>query len=246
MNMFIAQCKAELLRSLRNKKVVIFSIGVPMLFYLIFTNSAGGDSGTGGTAWKTYYLMSMTAFGLLSISINTLGVRMSQERAQGWVRCLHVTPLPSSAYVGAKIVSMSVVNAAIIAVMFLAGGLIKGVQLSMAQWVGCGLWLLIGSLTFLALGTLVGMVRKAELAQVIASLLQIGLSLIGGLWMPVDAMPPMMKAIAVWTPSYNFGNGTWSLIAGHLPEWTSLTVLAAYLIVFVLLSSYLAKKQEAV
>ncbi|MCP1307387.1 ABC transporter permease [Paenibacillus tyrfis] len=246
MNMFIAQCKAELLRSLRNKKVVIFSIGFPMLFYLIFTNSAGGDAGMGGTAWKTYYLMSMTAFGLLSVSVNTLGVRMSQERAQGWVRCLHVTPLPSGAYVGAKIVSMALVNTAIIVVMFLAGGLLKGVQLSMAQWVGCGLWLLIGSLTFLALGTLVGMFKKAELAQVIASLLQIGLSLIGGLWMPVDAMPPLMKAIAVWTPSYNFGNGTWSLIAGRLPDFMNLAILAAYLIAFVILSSYLAKKQEAV
>ncbi|KIL40726.1 ABC transporter permease [Gordoniibacillus kamchatkensis] len=243
---FIAQCKAELLRSLRNKRVLFFSIGFPVVFYLIFTSTVGGNTEVGGAAWKSYYLMSMTAFGLLASSINSLGVKLAQERAQGWVRLLRITPLSQPAYFGSKLVSMSLLNAGIIAIMFLVGYLAKGVHLSAGAWIGCAVWLLFGSLAFLALGSLIGLARRVELTQTLATMCQLILAMLGGLWFPTEAMPEAMKTIAQAMPTYHFAHGTWAVVAGNTPAWSDAVVLAAYLLGFVILSSYISKKQDAV
>jgi ABC-2 type transport system permease protein len=243
---FAAQCKAELLRSLRNRRVLFFSIGFPVVFYLIFTSTVGGNTQVGGADWKSYYLMSMTAFGLLASSINSLGVKLAQERTQGWVRLLRVTPLSQTAYFGSKLVSMSLLNAGIIAVMFLVGFFAKGVRLNIGQWTGCALWLLFGSLAFLALGSLIGLSKRVELAQTLATMCQLILAMLGGLWFPTDVMPQAMKDIAQAMPTYHFAHGAWSLVAGGTPSWSNAAVLAAYLLVFVILSTYISRKQDAV
>ncbi|RNB84585.1 ABC transporter permease [Brevibacillus fluminis] len=246
MKMFVSQCKMELLRLVRNKRFYFMSLGFPILFYMIFSSTVGENAEVGGTVWKAYYLISMTAFGLINASINSLAVKMSQERAQGLVRLLQITPLSPRAYIGAKILALSIVNLGVIVAMFLTGYFVKGVSLAPMQWIGCGIWLWAGSLIFLALGSLIGSSRKAEIAQILCTVLQLGLSLTGGLWMPVQSMPEVMREIAFWTPTFHFASGAWELLAGHAPGWGNAMILAAYLIVFVIGSSYVHQKQEAV
>ncbi|MBP0726436.1 ABC transporter permease [Bacillus sp. RG28] len=245
MQAFIAQCKAELLRSIRNKRFLIFTILFPVAFYFIFTSVNDSNMKINGVAWKAYYLMSMTAFGLLNSSISSLGVKMAQERSQGWVRLLKITPLSSIAYVGSKIIATSIINLGIIIMMFLVGKFGKGVDLSLTKWVSCGGWLLLGSIVFLALGSLVGTTKKPETAQPIASIFQLGLAMLGGLWMPVVTMPKLMQDIAHWMPTYNFAQGPWRILAGQSVDMKNIWILAGYLVLFFLLSSFILKKQNA-
>ena len=74
----------------------------------------------------------------------SFGVRLSQERGQGWTHLLKITPLPEGAYLTAKIIAQTVVNAFSILVIFIAGILINHVELTVGQWIGAGLWLLLG------------------------------------------------------------------------------------------------------
>jgi ABC-2 type transport system permease protein len=241
-----AQCKAEIMRTLRNKRFVFFSLVMPVMFYFIFTSTVGDNTKIGGTDWKAYYLMSMTVFGVVGASLNTMAIRFATERKQGWVRLIKITPLPSWAYIFSKIAAQSILNLGTIIMMFLIGALVKGVELSVMEWISCGIWIWLGVIPFLALGTLLGTLRSPEVVQVVAQIVYMGMSVLGGLWMPISTMPQLMQDIAKWLPTYRFGQGAWNIVAGLPLEWAGIGILSAYVLISVLLSSYILKRQEAV
>lgn len=241
-----AQCKAEILRTARNKRFVMFSIIMPVAFFFLFTSTVGSDAKVGGVDWSSYYLMSMTCYGIIGASFTTFSNRLSRERSQGWIRLLRITPLPSWAYVVSKLVAQGIINLFIIVMMFVIGGLGKQISLPVSAWIESGLWIWIGGLSFMALGTLVGTMKNPDVVQVLSTILYMGLSVVGGLWFPVDGMSSTMQTISKFTPTYRLGQGAWNIIGGGSVDWGGIGILAAYVVVFMILSSYILKKQEAV
>ena len=99
----VAQCKAEILRTARNKRFVMFSIIMPVPSSSYSQARGGSDTKIGGVDWSSYYLMSMTCYGIIGASFTTFSIRLARERSQGWIRLLRITPLPSWAYVVSKL-----------------------------------------------------------------------------------------------------------------------------------------------
>ncbi|MED2984070.1 ABC transporter permease [Bacillus thuringiensis] len=238
------QCKIEILRTFRNKLFIFFSLLMPVMFYYIFTNVVQVPQN--GDAWKAHYLISMATFSIVGTALFSFGVRLSQERGQGWTHLLKITPLPEGAYITAKIIAQTVVNAFSILVIFIAGILINHVELTVGQWIGAGLWLLLGVTPFLALGTVIGSIKKADAAAGLANILNMSLAIVGGLWMPIEVFPKMLRTIGEWTPTYHFGSGAWDIVAGKSIGWENIAVLGGYFLIFVVVSIYIRKRQEAV
>ena len=245
MKVFQIQCKMEIKRVLRNRYFVFWSLVMPILFYYIFTNVVNTNA-PDQAAWQAHYLMSMTVFSVMGSSMMTLGIRMVQERSQGWSTYMRITPLSDGVYFAAQMVGQSVIHVLSITIIFIAGALINNISLTALEWVMSGLWILLGSLPFLAIGTLIGLMKKVETAAGISNVLYMALAVTGGLWMPLEIMPKAMQTIAKWLPSYHFGSGAWEIVRGHAPEWKNLLILIAYLVLFMLLSKYIRRKQEAV
>lgn len=243
MNGLWMQCKAEVIRMLRNPYYIFWSLCMPIIFYIIFTQifNTNTDNQEG---WKAHYLMSMTTFSVMGSAIISLGIRNVEERTQGWSMIMKITPLSTSAYFFAKMVGQTVIHIFSITVIFIAG-VMNGVTLTAFEWIMSGLWILIASAPFLALGTLLGTMKKVETAAGVSNLLYMLLAILGGMWMPLEAMPKMIQNIGQWLPSYNFGNGVWSIVRGDFPDVMNIVILFGYFVVFVLLSSYIRKRQEA-
>ncbi|MCM3763543.1 ABC transporter permease [Neobacillus niacini] len=245
MKTFQIQCKVEIIRILRNRYFVFWSLVMPIIFYYVFTNLVNSNI-PNKSEWQAHYLMSMTVFSVMGSSMMTLGIRLVQERSQGWSTFLRTTPLSNTVYFAAQMVGQSVIHVFSIVIIFIAGALINDVSLTVLEWIMSGLWILLGSLPFLALGTLIGLMKKVETAAGVSNVLYMVLAVSGGLWMPLEVMPKMMQAIAKWLPSYNFGSGAWEIVRGGLPDWKNMMLLIAYLVLFMLLSNYIRRKQEVV
>ncbi|MEJ8305102.1 ABC transporter permease [Saccharibacillus sacchari] len=245
MKSLLMQSKAEILRILRNPYFVFWSLAMPILFYFVFTRVLNGDM-PNPEQWQAHYLMSMAAFSVMGTSVMTFGLRLVQERTQGWSTALRTTPLTGTAYAAAKMFAQMLLNLLCIVVIFVSGWLINGVHLSAAQWLASGLWIVLASLPFLALGGLIGCMKKVDTANGISNMLYMGLAISGGLWMPFEIMPEAVQRIGKWLPSYNYGEGAWSIAAGGTPSATSVVLLLGYLAAFMVLSGYVRKKQEAV
>ena len=82
--------KAEISRLRRNKRYLIFTVALPVMFYLIFGKSQTKGN---GVSFSAYYMVGMAAFGALSGAFNNNTIRISQERKDGWIRQLRLTPL---------------------------------------------------------------------------------------------------------------------------------------------------------
>ncbi|WP_152399651.1 ABC transporter permease [Paenibacillus cellulositrophicus] len=245
MQMLFMQCRAEMLRIIRNPYYVFWSLLMPIVFYFIFTRlvNAGIED---ASEWQARYLMSMTSFSVMGSAIMTLGIRMVQERTHGWSVFMRITPLPSSIYFFGKMFGQMVMHMFSIIVIFAAGFLMNGVHLSAGQWVGSGLWIWLASIPFLALGTLVGTMKRVDTASGVSNMVYMILAIAGGMWFPIDSFPAFLQSIGKWLPSYNFGSGAWDIAAGHSPSWQPVLILLGYLILFMVLSTYIRKKQEAV
>lgn len=185
-------------------------------------------------------------FSVMGSALMSLSIRNVEERSKGWSLLFKVTPLPDSVYFLAKMVGQSVVHLLSIMAVFIVGALINGVQLPLTTWLLSGMWLLVASFAFMALGTLIGLMKKVDTAMGVSNVLYLVLAVIGGLWMPLDVFPELLQAIGKWLPSYSFANGAWQLVVGEVPEWRNGFILIGYALIFMVLSVYIRRKQEAV
>jgi ABC-2 type transport system permease protein len=218
----------EAKRQWRNREILIFRLGLPLAIYLILIAVQDQpDPDSGGVPWQTGRMVALAALGAV-ISGLAAGPSLGEDRANGWLRQLRVTPLRASAAVAAKIaVAMSFVLPAI-ALVAAAGALIDDVTLDWAQWVGLvgGMWLATAPLT--ALGALIGLAFSAEGAQGATTLAFIVLWLLGGIFTPVSNLPDVLAAVAKALPSYGVVQVGDSLAGGASIPASAVTVLAAW------------------
>ena len=216
--------KIEALRTLRNRRYVIFVLLFPVALYLINAN-VYGDQIDGGVRQSVILMVSMAAYGALAASMMSSAVPLAQERDTGWLRQLQITPLPGWAVVSTKLaVAMLLVLPSLVLVCA-AAVLQQGVRLPAGQWalLLAALWL--GVVPFAGLGLTIGALLAPEAAQPAAVLSVFALSLLGGLWFPAQVMGGLFQTIARFTPAYPYGDLGWSVVAGTgLPAMDVLVV----------------------
>ena len=123
-----------------------------------------------------YFLVSMAAYGAIGAAMSQADP-IATERRQGWARQLRVTPLPSLAYVAAKVASAVLLTVPALALVGAAGQVVNHVDLGVCRpGPRRSPSLALGSIPFAALGLLIGYLLDAESAQggMVLSLLHAG------------------------------------------------------------------------
>jgi ABC-2 type transport system permease protein len=221
----------EIRRTFRDRRFIVFTMAVPVGFYLLWANVFGGDgtpdADTGLTV-KTHLLVSMAAYGALGAALTTTGARLAAERQNGWLRQLRVTPLRPWAVITSKIIASMCLALPAIILVGLAAVLTQHVHLSAAEWAGLIALMWLGTLPFAALGTLIGSVVGADAAQPLTIGLYLVLAILGGMWMPVSQLPKAMRTVAHWTPSNRFADLGWKIVGDHAPSAADGLILAGW------------------
>jgi ABC-2 type transport system permease protein len=219
---------SEVRRTFRSPRFVIFTVGFPLVYFLIFSGIYA--SGPDGAQALVALMVMMSAFGAISASIS-VGSRVAIERGIGWNRQLRLTPLPGWGYLAVKAaVAMLVALPALV-----VAAAVKGVDLSALTWLRVFLAAWIGVLPFAAIGLLVGMAATPDSAQGMSTVTMLLFSILGGVLIPPSVLPSVMVSIAKLLPSYwivdtamgqAFGTGIsaqgvavmlgWLLVAGAL------------------------------
>jgi ABC-2 type transport system permease protein len=214
MTSVIALTRLEIRRALRNRRVMFFTILYPTVLFLAIGGSANGN--IGDVPAKNYILISMATFGAIGAALTNNAQKIAQERKDGWTRQLRLTALPGNGYVTGKVVAATALTVPAIVVVFAAGAA-TGVHLSAGKWLMAFLLLWLASLSFTALGIAIGYGVPNDSVQLVAMISYIGLSLIGGLWVPITG--GIMRKVADATPTYQVRQLTTDLISGaHVPS----------------------------
>jgi ABC-2 type transport system permease protein len=236
--------KLEILRVLRNRKFMFFSVIYPAVLFFLLTSGAKPDTKLGDTGITTvmYYMVAMTAFGAMTAVLLGNSERIAREREKGWVRQLRLTALPGRGYVTAKIASAATISLPSIVLVMLVAAALKGVRMEAWQWGGILVCTWAGSLVFAALGVAVGYVATADTARPIAMLLYFSLAMLGGLWMPFSIFPQWLQHIAEYLPGRPYAALGQAIEFGDAPHLRDVAVLLVYLLLFAGGAAWLYRK----
>jgi ABC-2 type transport system permease protein len=198
----------ELLRTFRNRRFFIFSVGFPLvLFFLIAgPNRHNHDFASTGLSAPLFYMVGLAAFGTMNAMLSS-GARIASERQAGWNRQLRITPLSTRTYFRAKVLTAYVMALVALVVLY-ASGLSLGVSLSAHDWVKMTWLILVGLIPFAALGILFGHLLTADSIGPAMGGVTALFAFLGGVWFPITG--GVFGKIAQALPSY------WLVQASHV------------------------------
>jgi ABC-2 type transport system permease protein len=216
----------EVMRSLRNWRFLFFSLGFPLILFLIVAGS-NQHARLGGVPFPLYYMTGMAAWGGMMAVIST-GGSIAYERQLGWTRQIRITPLPRHVYFQTKVLSGYLMAVMTLAVLYLAGAML-GVRLSPGAWAAMTGLILVGLVPFVVLGILLGHLLKADsLGPAIGGVTSL-LALLGGAWGPL-ATTRVLLTVAKVLPSYWLVQAGKTAIGGHGWPVEAWTVIGAWVI----------------
>jgi ABC-2 type transport system permease protein len=223
--------KAEISRLRRNKRFLIFTVALPVMFYLIF----GKTTSTGyGVSFKAFYMVGMASFGAFSGAFNNNALRISQERKDGWIRQLRLTPLPAYAYVVGKILASMVTTVPSIVIVFLLGRFYGGVQLPVWKFLVCAIAIWIGTMIFAALAVACGYKLDPDSVQPVVLVVFFFFSIFGGLWWPLSGA---LRKFGEFTPTYQIVKISTDVIGHGTAALVNVIGIVAWFAIFVALAT---------
>ena len=102
--------RLEVRRLLRNRRTVLFTMVLPVVFFLAFgLNSAYANEADGHGNVSAFIMISLALYGAV-LATTSGGAMVSIERSAGWSRQLRLTPLSPAAYIAIKMLTALVLG----------------------------------------------------------------------------------------------------------------------------------------
>jgi ABC-2 type transport system permease protein len=203
----------ELLRTLRNRRFFLLSLGFPLVLYYVIVspNRNVHDFDGSGISFPLYYMVGLASFGTMSAMLSC-GARIAAERAVGWNRQLRITPLSPRAYFRVKVLT-GYMMALISLLALYAAGASLGVSLSAGEWLKMTGLILVGLVPFAALGVFLGhMLTPDSIGPAMGGGISL-LALLGGTWFPIGS--GFLHDLAQFIPSYWLVQASHVALGGH-------------------------------
>lgn len=195
---YLTEAKYEIVNGLRSPNTLLFSLGFPVMFYLL-AGSVFGFLQARDTNLTAYMLIAFIVLALMTPGFTTLGVALAIERDQGLHALRRALPMPNGANLMSKIV-FAIASVAIVVPVVMAIGVFLGhVSLSALQLLGIWALALLGSLPFCALGFFIGMRASARASVPLTNLCFIPMLYLSGALFP---LPEAVKWVSVYTPPF--------------------------------------------
>lgn len=189
MQAIVAQTRFELTNAARRGEAFLLLVLIPLAILLFF-----GFTGLFGLTVEML-VPGLLALSILSASLTSLAISTAFERKYHVLKRLGATPMPRSALIAAKTVSVFVIE--IVQVI-----IIVGVAFTVFGWradLNTGLFIaamLLGSAAMSGIGLLIAGTLRAEATLAVANGLYLLLMVLGDIIVPIWVLPPAMNEIA--------------------------------------------------
>lgn len=223
--MLLAQTRTEAMLALRNGEQVLLTLLIPLallaglsLLRIVPLPDPRVDSVT----------PRIFALAVMSAGFTSQAIALGFDRRYGVLKRLAATALPRWLIAAGRIAATFVVVAVQLVVLS-AAALALGWSPHLAG-LGWGLLLIIlGTLSFGALGVLLGGSLRAEIVLAVANVVWFLLLLAGGIALPLSTLPGAAATIVALLPSAALAEGlTHALTTGAFPGWHPILVLLTW------------------
>ena len=114
----------------RNPASVFFTVMLPLIFLLIFATIFGNDEiEERGVKTTTYYVPAIISLAVISATLQSLAINLTQDRERGLLKRVRGTPLPTYVFVAGRVWNSLVVSVLMVVLVAVIGRLIYDVSI---------------------------------------------------------------------------------------------------------------------
>jgi ABC-2 type transport system permease protein len=220
----------------REPASVFFTVGLPLIFMVLFTSIFGNDDITVNgqqISGATYYVPSILTLEIVSATFLNLVIWIVLQRERGQLKRVRATPVPGAVVIGGRGLTSFVI--AILAVVLLCaiGVVFYGVDLPSGTLPAFIVSVFIGVLSLSAVGfAFSGFVPSENAAPAMANFVALPIYFISGIFVPEETLPDWMSKLGSVFPVKPLFD---ALLTSFNPattgsgfEWGKLAVVAAW------------------
>jgi ABC-2 type transport system permease protein len=237
MRLALAHARFESLELLRLPSFIVPTLSFPALLYLIFGLPQPDER-------ATFVMAVFTAFAVLGVAFFQFGVGIAVERGTSWQVFLRILPVRPAARLVARAISALLFGLGSAILVVAAALTLSSAQLEPGAWACLVVVLLAGGATFALLGVAIGYWFSPKGALPVANVLYLGLSYVGGLWMPTSELPELVRAVSPYVPTSYWSELVAAATTGSLGPAESWVALLAFGVAFAGLAVWGYRRDE--
>jgi len=212
------QFRTEQLVFWRSREAAFFIFIFPLLLFLLLGAVYHGRFQGEPIKWAV--VAGLVSYGCANTAFAGLAIQLVIRREAGILKRIRSTPLPSTIYVAALLLSTLVVFALQTIALFLLGRALYGTPIP-REFGSLAVTLVIGAVVFAALGTATAsIIHSAEGSSAVVNFILLPMAFLSGAFGPTTGYPAVLRAIGAVLPLtyfvklvdavYLHGQGFWT------------------------------------
>ena len=175
----------------RSPAAVFFTVMFPVIFLLIFSTLFGDDTIEElGIKTTVYYVPGIITLSVVSASLVSTAIRLTELRESGRLKRVRGTPLPAWAFVGGRFVNSFALCCVMVVLVAVIGRVLYDVPFPTSTIPALLLTLLVGAFSFTALGfALTAVIPSEDAAPAVTNFVVLPLYFLSGVFIPQNEIP---------------------------------------------------------
>jgi ABC-2 type transport system permease protein len=194
----------------RTPRATFFTFVFPLILLVLLNSLGGGDVSVPGgkVAYGQYITPAIAIFALTAATYSFVIFGVATAREQGTFKRVRGTPLPMTVFLGSWVAAIVFAALAAVILMFVVAVPAFGVHIRYGLLPAAMVTLVLGGMTFTALGFAVAsFVRRADTAPIVANLTLFPLLFVSGVFYSVEGQSEWLHRIAETFPLYHLVHG---------------------------------------
>ena len=191
----------------RSPASVFFTVLLPLIFLFIFTGLFGSDTieEYGGIEVSTYYVPGIITLAVVSATLQSLAINLTEARESGRLKRIRSTPLPAWAFVAGRVGNAFVTSVLMCALVTLIGNVFFDVAIPTRTVPALLVTLVVGAFAFSCLGfALAAAIPSEDAAPPMTNAMLLPLYFLSGVFIPDTQIPEGVLGVADAFPVRHF------------------------------------------
>ncbi|HSJ18357.1 MAG TPA: ABC transporter permease [Solirubrobacterales bacterium] len=191
----------------RDPASVFFTILLPVIFMFIFATIFGDDpiDELGGVKTTTYYVPAIVTLAVISATMVSPAISITQDRESGVLKRVRGTPLPPPVFIAGRVGNAIVISLLMVVLVTLIGRVVYDVEVPGATAPAVLVTLAVGAAAFSCLGiALTTVIPSEDAAPAVTNVVALPLYFISGIFIPESEIPDGVLHVADVFPFRHF------------------------------------------
>src|SRR6202045_1165966 len=206
------ETRAKFVARLRNPAFPVLSLGLPVMFFLLFNAIFGSLQAAPGVSTAKLILVSYATYGVGNVMVYNFGIGLANHRGRKLDLLQRATPLPPWVATLAYVIGARIFGLLSLILLGLVATVIGGVRLDPGTWLDLAWRLMVGSFPMIGLGMAIGYGASPNAAPALANVVYLPMLFLSGIFVPLPQLPSTIRHIGSVLPTYHAAQLAWKTI----------------------------------